>query len=90
MHISTEFFKCLSGEKEAKEFEDHEQKGLPVANTISQVPVRHPRPQVVQTLQSLFPETLRDLTTKNTNRRICAGVFAVSVFISWWQNRNDF
>ena len=47
--MSIEFFKCLSGEKEAKEFKDHEQKGLPAASTISQVPVRHPRTQVVQT-----------------------------------------
>ena len=39
--MSTEFFKCFSGEKEAKEFEDHEQRGLPVASTIFQVPVRY-------------------------------------------------
>ena len=69
--MSTEFFKCFSGEKEAKEFEDHEQRGLPVVSTIFQVPVRY---LSLWSLQSLVPETLRGLTTKNKTDRIHVGM----------------
>lgn len=68
--MNTESFKCPLGGKGAKGFEDHEQRGFLAASTISQVPVRKRRPDLVQPLWwSLFPETLRGLTTKSRTRR---------------------